>query len=511
LLRLRLTPWATVLTPVILLCVAIQFVSAWLVLPVPYTDSPAFVPAAVYFARTGRLEDPIYKLSWYADPQKSDRFLYHGPLFPWLVGSLAPSATPRGAFLVIAAFRAIVLAGLGAGCIWLIGGGAGGAPKRRKLLLAAVAAAFLLAEAGMRLPITGRPESLGEVFVLLATGAFLFLPRRWWLAVVAICAGLLGATHLIGAALLGACACLAIVWICPTREAIRTMKLLGSGSLALALAVLVGSPNGLVDTLHGQWIQAQLLSHRGNPGLLGSVTQLFLQWEDFCFLGAFLLLAVLTPVLRPGMVSGLRHRPLALLAVPAVLLAIWVAAFRFPATSYNLAMFSSSVFLLLMRLLADASVAGGRRFVVGAVAALVCALVSSLALVKQGADVTAALRAGRSYDQARAAVAGAMPAAGCVLVDFRSWPLFDDYDRMRHVDFGSDADRTRRDVVACRPGEPFLPLMLRFSGAGCGAWADPGAGRILLDNRTTQRPTLLGHPSAKFPAGYAACLAEQAR
>jgi hypothetical protein len=274
---------------------------------------------------------------------------------------------------------------------------------------------------------------------------------------------------------------------------------------------MAASPNGLIDTLHGEWINTQYLQSREWHGLRWALVYLFLQWENFFYFAFFVLALFLTVYLRPDMLAGLGRRWALLLVAALTVPVIWYVTLRDPTTGYNLAMFSPAVFIVLTRLLADASVGSGRRFAFAGAAAIFCAMISSLAIAKRGADVVAALRTGTTYDRGRDLVRRTLPAQGCVLVDFRSWPLFDDYDRVREIAPGIDEDRHRPDVVGCRPGESVLPLLLRPAGADCSAWATPGTSKIIADGRTDVRPTLFGLTTSKFPAGYPVCLARQTR
>lgn len=110
---------AVVLITVCVLSIAIQLTSALYVLLLPQTNAIAFVPAAIHYNTSGELANPAYPLAYATDP----------------TGEAIEGARSR---LVFVQYLVVIFA----------------------------ASVFLIAQAGMRLPTVGRPESLGELFVL---------------------------------------------------------------------------------------------------------------------------------------------------------------------------------------------------------------------------------------------------------------------------------------------------------------------------------------------------------
>src|SRR5690242_16927756 len=92
----------SLLSFICLVAIAIQFISATYIVPMPEIDAVAFVPPAIEYRATGELTNPIYPLAYNTDPTGGSRFVLHAPLFVWLVGSIMPEANPQSAFLTIA-------------------------------------------------------------------------------------------------------------------------------------------------------------------------------------------------------------------------------------------------------------------------------------------------------------------------------------------------------------------------------------------------------------------------
>jgi len=141
----------------------------WLLFPMPESDSLWFLPAAVNYAKGFHLlVNNLHPQSNFYDSAHLCRFAFYPPGFPWLLGILAPEASPRGVYILLAAFNASTI--LLTACFLA-------APIRRQTALTP-AAAYGLGIAGLLCVATyassfglGRPDYLATVLILAGWAA----------------------------------------------------------------------------------------------------------------------------------------------------------------------------------------------------------------------------------------------------------------------------------------------------------------------------------------------------
>ena len=162
-----------------------------------------------------------------------------------------PEATPQAAFLIIAGFRLVTLTVMAVMMIWLISRARSQLTLSQHLLVTFTAGVLLMAEAGMHLPLVGRPEALGELFVLGAVICILI--QRWLMAslIMAVILGLMGATHPVGAILLGTLLAGRLAYSLKSVEAIKSIAVIAIVGFVITLMLLMISPNGLFDSVQG--------------------------------------------------------------------------------------------------------------------------------------------------------------------------------------------------------------------------------------------------------------------
>jgi hypothetical protein len=388
------------------------------VFPIPSGDSQAFVPPALLLEAGGGLRNPISGLTRQLDPTGRARYLQYPPLFPCTVSALMARPTPAAAFLAIAGLNAVnvVL------CALLFARAAG--PGRR----AAAGAALLGIATLLAGEQTGRPEVLATLWVLLAIHAHLALPpERSWLP-AGVILGLLGATHPVGALLLGLLAVLAYAARLPAGRALAISAGTLAASLAVFAGVLAASPYGLRETLGG------LLRHGGAVAARASQGSLIPYWitnpgGTLYALPYLLLIALLVwrgtrrelPVRSPVLFAA------ALLPLLAV---AWRTGVSIPELSYNVLLFAPAVFAANLRL------AGGVALVQG---------VTGLGYLRQLVLFGIFLTQGVPLAEARAAFQR-LPAEARVAVTPSFWVVAEDYGRMTVFPL-AEGPGAGRDVV----------------------------------------------------------------
>ena len=141
----------------------------WLLFPMPESDSLWFLPAAVNYAKGFHLlVNNLHPQSNFYDSAHLCRFAFYPPGFPWMLGILAPEASPRGVYVLLAALNAVIV---------LLTARFLAVPIRRQTALPP-AAAYGLGIAGLLCVATyassfclGRPDCLATVLILIGWAA----------------------------------------------------------------------------------------------------------------------------------------------------------------------------------------------------------------------------------------------------------------------------------------------------------------------------------------------------
>lgn len=458
---------ATFILPSLLIVSLLAFGAS--VFPIPTGDSHAFVPPALLLRAGGELRNPISDLARQLDPTGQARYLQYPPLFPWIVSRLMARPTPAAAFLAIAGINALNVIF----CALLFARAARPLPGVTAMALLGIAT-LLVGEQ------TGRPEVLATLWVLLAIHVHLAMsPERSWLP-VGVILGLLGATHPVGALLLGLLAVLAYAVRLPTGRALR----MASGTLAVSLAVFVGilaaSPYGLRETLEG------LRRHGGAVAARSSQGTLIPYWitnpgGTLYALPYLLLIALLArraarrelPVRSPALLAA------ALLPLLAV---VWRTGVQIPELSYNVLLFAPAVFAANLRL------AGGAGGWPGRGTALAHGL-TGLGYLRHLVLLGLFLAQGVPLAEARGAFRR-LPAEARVAVTPSLWVVAEDYERMTVFPL-AEGPRAGQDAV-----------MVQQSYTGLTS-PPPLPGYHLVENRFLPHPgRLLGIKVANTVPGY---------
>jgi len=136
----------------------------WRLYPLPESDSLWFLPAAVNYAEGFHLlVNNLHPQANLYDSSHAYRFAFYPPGLPWLLGALAPEASPRGVYVLLAALNAAIIL-LTARFLEI--------PLRRQTILSA-SSAYRLGIAGLLCVATyassfclGRPDYLATLLVL---------------------------------------------------------------------------------------------------------------------------------------------------------------------------------------------------------------------------------------------------------------------------------------------------------------------------------------------------------
>lgn len=317
--------------------------------PVPDGDAMYYYPVMLDRAAGRGFSNHFSRFVQDFDPSGAGRLVYHGYLYPLLVGSLAWKPSYATIELVVAAFQIVALAT----CVYLFCLAMRGTPLAGRALGYILFATATLACATVISGHAGRSETIG--IPIIATGAIVLytLPFRWhWLS-CGVSVGLLAAAHPIGSLILGLMVAMyAFVRLdfCPASRFILAAMAIALVTWAITF---VAYPFSL-----SAWVGGLLANGRNvipNPSM-GPDSNLFYRWilqpaaTGFGFIylfGGF----VLVYYYRRH-VSFIRSRlAFALCAVP-VIFAIYNYGFRVPVQNYNLLLFAPLVLALIVRLCA---------------------------------------------------------------------------------------------------------------------------------------------------------------
>jgi hypothetical protein len=410
---MRLRGWVFAATG--LLCAA-MFVSGREVFPPPRGDAIGFVPAAIEFRAGHGLVQPIYPL-YLTAADGSSRLSYPLPLFPWLVAALMPANGPRAAFEVVALFRVLSL--LAAAALFLRAAG----PGARGFGVSAAACGSLVGMCTSGMPTEGRPEALGVLVVLAATGVCLLKPERPRILELGVLLGLMGVAHPVGAIYLGLALGVRAAAQAPWKRAAGNFLAIGALSLAVAAAITALSPHGLVETLRATM-------QRVPVGITSSWSQY--EWSYWLlagrssFSGLLLVAAAAVGAIELIRIGRGIAAP-ALLAAFALALTAAVAytSLRVPARNYNLLMFSPLLYALLIRWVAEG------RSRLGAALVIAIIWLTGAGFARDALAFPAFLAHGTGLDEARAAYARILGDRPGVSVLGSGWVLSDDYQKFQ--------------------------------------------------------------------------------
>ena len=461
---------------------ALYLMAAYAVFPSPFTDSaPHIIPILNYKAGRG-FGGVAWAMTRDYDPA-GHRFLQYPPLFHMAVAHLLPRATVEA---VYACLGWLAVATLALSAALMFQGAEGRAGRRRPgwvflgaLGLCAISTWLYLT------PAAGRPESLSELWIVLAVLVSVHVEPSRRPMVAGIFLGLLAATQTVNAILFGLMYSVYAGLAAPSegRPVLLWFKRVGVAA-PLGLLVFAGclalGPYPVGDTLRG------IVAHVGKqePGRYAVVTNYLSPSLNGSFYGLFFLL-VLAGFLwleRP------RLQPVVVLNLGLLLVTVWYFAIRASNFSYNVFAFVPVLTALAVRRIARLDIGGGpavaspRRRLASAVACAVFILMS-VGLVRNVIILTLYKTYGVSYAEAKARFTELVPPSQPTPVRtmYSLWPLATRFDHL----YLDQTDRAGHPL----PGpEPVRPLLLVHQWYG--RWSTPPQmpGYRLMWNDFVERP-----------------------
>jgi hypothetical protein len=319
--------WRILAAAIAALCAALGLLALLLSLvaiPIPVVDAPYFLSAAHFFANGEGLRNPFYH---FVPDDPGARVIWHGWLYPWLIGTL-PASSDYATILVGPA-----LIGLGAAVLY--------AHILRRIARARMIALSLPPLLGFALYFIawGRPELLVMLLLVAVPPLLTRFTRMEGQALLALLLGVIAVTHPTIAMM-----CVPLIVLAhgiagsTPRFFLRAMLcfvVITPLTLALLTTALPGFT--VADWMHGLLYNAHYTSTRDDPG---SLAQYYLENRVFPGIGMILPIMVLFGI---HILRGAPRAPFALALTGAGTLAwiaiAWYFGFRLPATCYNLLAF----------------------------------------------------------------------------------------------------------------------------------------------------------------------------
>jgi hypothetical protein len=319
--------------------------------PVPDGDSIYYYPVMLDRAAGHGFSNHFSRFVQQFDPTGEGRLVYHGYLYPLLVGSLAWKPNYAAIEIVIAAFQIVSLATC-AGLFWLA---LRDTPSAGRAMGFFLFVAATLACATIISGIAARAETIGIPIITTGVISLYAIPFRWhWLS-CGVCIGLLAATHPIGSLLSG---------LLVAMYAFARLDFWPAGRFVLAAAGVAFATWAMTFWVYpfslSEWVGGLLANGRNvipNPTTAPD-SSLWYRWMlqppatgyglvYVC--GAFVLVYYLRQY-----ASFIKSRlAFAFCAIP-VIFAIYNYGIRVPVQNYNLLLFAPLVLALIVRLGATA-------------------------------------------------------------------------------------------------------------------------------------------------------------
>jgi|GEM_PF-4985945 len=196
--------------------------------PLLGADARVFLPQALAYAQSGELVNHVWRPAASLDPTGGQRMVYHGFLYPMIIGSLI--GRPSGENLAILLATIQTLAALALPLLLLDLRRRLGAPLTAGAWLWALA--FGIAGAVYSYGSPGRPEPLVALLIMVAVVAGWRLPVRWRVRGAGLLLGVIAALDpLVG--VLAALATLGVsAWVMPLRGFLAAAVIAGGYAMA---------------------------------------------------------------------------------------------------------------------------------------------------------------------------------------------------------------------------------------------------------------------------------------
>jgi hypothetical protein len=315
--------------------------------PVPDGDSIYYYPVMLARAAGHGFSNHFSRFVQQFDPTGEGRLVYHGYLYPLMVGSLAWKPSYASIEIVIAAFQIVSLTA----CACLFWLARRGLPSADGMLGNFLFVTATLACATVISGLAARAETVGIPIVTIGVILLYAIPFRWhWLS-CGVCVGLLAAAHPIGSLLAGLLVAMYAFARLSFWPSLRFILAAAAVAMAIWAMTFWAYPYSLSEWVGGLLANGRNVLPRPTTGPDSSV---FYRWilqpsatgyGGIYLFGAFLLIYYFRQY-----ASFIKSRlPFALCAIPLIF-AIYNYGIRVPVQNYNLLLFAPLVLALIVRL-----------------------------------------------------------------------------------------------------------------------------------------------------------------
>ena len=429
-LKNQFSPIFIIIISGIISCI-IVIISANFMFPIPGGDAEAFIPAAVSYSNGVGLKNIIYQLSYDTDILNQGRFCQYPPLFPWVVGALMLDSTTKSAFFILGLFSSISI------CLFtfILTFIVKSTNVSRRYDAAIIASIMIFSYTGMILPMSGRPELLASVFLLLGVIIFTCVKSLYSSVLLGVVLGLLGATHPAGATIAAVVLLLASAYTFSSPKVIQFVLTSFIIAFVTTFTIITLSPNGLTDTLAGISLHSKLQLDRTDSGLLLVLKYWILDPKGF-FFGPLILFSFLIFIVKS--ISIYRENNTTIYYYFCSLLLVYFFyffGFRAAPTNYNFILFQPIAYFILLYELFRKSSSNKNTLIISSsrisknITILMLSL-SLLSLFRTSFLFLDYLNSGKTYDQARHTVSSILSGNEHLFFTGSMWSLSENYEIM---------------------------------------------------------------------------------
>ncbi|MFN5953962.1 MAG: hypothetical protein ACK6A9_16515 [Dolichospermum sp.] len=456
--------------------------------PIPGGDAEAFIPAAVSYSSGFGLKNIIYPLSFATDIENQGRFCQYPPLFPWLVGFLMFHPTTESAFFILGIFSLISICLFVLLLIKII--------KSVKTHIeydsAIIASLMIFSYSGMILPMSGRPELLASIFLLLGAVIFAYSKNKIGSVLIGIIIGLLGATHIAGAIISIVILLLAQAYRFSCIKTVQFMLISSLVALVTAFTIIALSPNGLIDTLIGIRLHSKMQLERTDTGFF-LILKYWIFGESGFFFGPIIIFSLLFFTFKSISVY-IKNNTTIIYWMCLLTLAylFYFFGFRSAPTNYNFILFQPIAYCIILYGLFENKPNNqhktGRKY--KSIVSLML-LISLVAPLRTSFLFFDYLNSGKTYQNARDQIQSLLPGDKYIFFTGSMWSLSEDYEKMWpwSTDIRKTFNYHGTESVLLQQ-EAKKPHFV------------PENGGLISDWRYLKKPLLFGLPIGNRPQGY---------
>lgn len=488
----KLTPSSIIIVSGVISCI-IVIISASFMFPIPGGDAEAYIPAAVSYSNGLGLKNIIYPLSYDTDIMNQGRFCLYPPLFPWVVGALMLDSTTKSAFLTLGLFSSISIFLFTFILTFIVKS----INVSKRYHAAAIASIMIFSYTGMISPMSGRPELLASIFLLLGVIIFTCVRSLYISSILlGVLLGLLGATHPAGAIIAAVVFLLGTAYTFSSPKVIQLVLTSFAIALVTTFTIITLSPNGLTDTLAGISLHSKIQLGRTDSGFLLVLKYWILDPKGLFFgpliLFSFLLFITNSISIYRGNNTTIYYYVCSLL----LLYFFYFFGFRTAPTNYNFILFQPVAYCILLYELYKSN--PNKNTLINSSSRLsknITILMLSLSLLspfRTSFLFFDYLNSGKTYDQARHTVSSSLSGNEHLFFTGSMWSLSENYEMMwpwnqDMPDRFLNAHTTENVLVQQEARTPhFIPRN----------------GSLIEDWRYLRKPSFFGFPVGNRPQGY---------